>query len=90
MSNMREIVKEVSEEYNIPVPLLLGERRLDKYVLPRQDAMWRMRQVLWQDGRKRYSYIMIGQLFNRDHTTVLYSVRRHEKRLEESNAKRAA
>lgn len=88
MTNMREIVAQVSNEYQIDTPDLLGRSKIRRIVIARYDAMWRMRQIKRDNGRNRYSYCQIGNLFDRDHTTVIHGERRHKKLMEELDAYR--
>jgi chromosomal replication initiation ATPase DnaA len=78
---MRSIAAAVAEAYGLTVEELRGQCRERSVAHPRQEAMWRMRQVLDEDGRPRYSLPQIGNfLGHRDHTTVLHGVRAYEKR----------
>lgn len=50
----------------------------------KQEAMWRLRQVTWENGAPRYSLPAIASALNlKDHTTVLWGCRQHAKRLAE-------
>lgn len=73
---VRKIFRLVSEAYQIDVAAILG-RSLGRgglgstdVITPRQVAMYVTRTT------SRLSLPQIGQLFGRDHTTVLYGVRR--------------
>jgi len=88
MTKMREIVAQVSNEYQIELQELLSPKRKQRVVVARQDAMWRMRQLKKDNGRNRYSYWQIANLFNKDHSTVMHGERQHKKRMEESSAYR--
>lgn len=80
---MRSIAAAVAEAYGLKVEDLRGTCRERSVAHPRQEAMWRMRQVLCEDGRPRYSLPQIGAfLGHRDHTTILHGVRAYEKRRE--------
>ena len=85
---MRAIAAAVAQAYGITVADLRGQCRARHFAWPRQETMWRMRQVLNEEGRHRYSLPQIGAfLGGRDHSTVLHGVRAFEKRQEA--AKRA-
>lgn len=79
---MREIIAEVARETGVRVEVLrrpVGTFEPRAIAHARQYAMWRMRQETTQ------SLPQIGRfLGGRDHTTVLYGVRRHAQRLAES------
>src|SRR5690606_11590219 len=66
-----EIQKAVCEYYNISLNNLLSKSRKAEYVLPRQIAMYLVREI------KNESYPKIGQEFgNRDHSTVMHSIQK--------------
>lgn len=90
MMTMREIIHQVSLEYGVSVEDLLSDRRFKKLVIPRQDAVWRMRREYKDDGRHRYSFTQIANLFNRDHSTMVTGRQRHIERMEKRNAKRTS
>lgn len=73
-STMALILVHVADKYDLTVAELRGKRRVHRIAHPRQEAMWMMRQA----GK---SLPQIGAYLNRDHTTVLHGVRRHEARL---------
>lgn len=76
---MRSILREVSEETGFSTVELLGPTRPRALAHARQYAMWRMQRETGQ------SLPQIGRfLGGRDHTTVLYGVRQHAKRLAEA------
>jgi len=84
---MKEIARDVAERHNITVDELRGSSRCRSIAYPRQEAMWLMRQVKWANGVERYSYPRIAKFLNREcHTTVLWGVRQHQKRLEAADA----
>lgn len=74
----RKIIREVAEKYDITPEDITGTCRRRMYAWPRQEAMWRCRT------ETSMSMPDIGRRFgNRDHTTVLYSIRAHAKRMSE-------
>lgn len=85
---MRAIATAVADAYGLTLEDLKGQCRARSHAWPRQDAMWRMRQVLNNEGLHRYTLPQIGAfLGGRDHTTIMHGVKAHGKRLEA--AKRA-
>lgn len=66
------IIREVSRYYCIPVEKLRGSGRSKEMVLPRQVAMYLVRELT------EYSLPEIGKVFSRDHTTVLHSINKVE------------
>lgn len=72
---MANIAARIAEKYGLTVEELKGERRTDRIAQPRQEAMWEMMQTgKWSTSR-------VGMfLGDRDHTTVIYGARAHEKR----------
>lgn len=72
----RAYAAEVAVRHGLTLADLQGPGRGKAVAHPRQEAMW----VLKQQGR--WSLPQIGQfLGGRDHTTVLYGIRRHEARM---------
>src|SRR5690554_1780927 len=66
-----EIQKVVCEYYNISLNNMLSKSRKACYVLPRQIAMYLVREI------KNESYPKIGQEFGgKDHTTIMHSVQK--------------
>jgi hypothetical protein len=75
---MASIVADVAAAHRLPVADLMGLSRLKGVVVARQEAMWRIRQVMWADGvTHRYTLPQIGRHFSRDHTTVIHACKRH-------------
>ncbi len=66
------ILREVSNYYCIPVEKLKGSGRSKDMVLPRQVAMYLVRELT------NFSLPEIGKVFSRDHTTVLHSINKIE------------
>lgn len=76
---MREIIEEVALKYGVRVIDMKSSRRTRDLVVPRQEAMYRCAK------ETMCSLPQIGRAFGgRDHTTVLHSVRMHEKRMREA------
>ena len=73
------IIREVSRYYSIPVEKLQGSGRSKDMVLPRQVAMYLVREMT------DYSLPEIGKVFSRDHTTVLHSINKIEHYLKETS-----
>ena len=66
----------VAWEFGIPLDKMLGPSRESQVVLARQTAMWFVRE------RLKLSYAEIGRAFGeRDHTTAIHSIMRHEELL---------
>ena len=71
----RTIVREVAQKHGLSPLDLSGPRRLAPVVVARQEAMWRMRR------ETRLSFPQIGRIVGRDHSTVIYGIRAHAKRM---------
>ena len=70
------ILKAVAEHYGVKVSDLRSDRKHKAVALPRQTAMYLMRELT------NCSFPDIGQRFGgRDHTTVMYAVKKIEKNL---------
>lgn len=80
---MASIARVVAEKHGLTVADLKGPARKRQISWPRQEAMWRMRQVRRSDGSPRYSTSQVGDFLGwRDHTTVVHGEREHQKRLD--------
>jgi transposase-like protein len=66
---MAQIALDVASEFELTLPQLRGESRHGNIVL----ARWRCFERAYRAG---YSLPQIGRFFNKDHTTVLYGLRR--------------
>jgi len=75
------IIREVAEAHGLTPSDIIGRERTRPYSRARHEAMWRLYQVRLVDGRRRYSFPMLGRIFGRDHTVCLHGVRRHEARM---------
>lgn len=73
----RVILEEVAEHHGFNVKELLSRRRMVALVAARHEAMWRMRQETSMSLPE-----IAMRLGNRDHTTVLWGLRKHLARLE--------
>lgn len=74
------VTKAVAAEFGVTLAALRSSTRSQVLVLPRQSAMWLCRKICGTP------LIQLGELFERQHSTVLHAVRRHEERLQ-SDAK---
>jgi chromosomal replication initiator protein len=62
------ILTAVSERFSVRIDALIGKRRTQNVALPRQVAMYLLRQLT------HLSLVEIGRVFGgRDHTTVMYA-----------------
>lgn len=74
------IAGEVCRKHRVTINELKSPRREKRIVLARQEAIWRVKK------ETAMSLPAIGRKFNRDHTTVIWSVRRHQSRIEAGTA----
>ena len=72
---MMRIAMEVAREYGVTVADLKGPSRKRRFVVPRQEAMWRCLTELPKTSTE------VGRFFGRDHTVALYGKQMHEERL---------
>ena len=71
-----EIAKQTAERYGVTVNEIKSARRGHRLVCARQEAMWRAR------NETPHSLPCIGRfLGGKDHTTVIYGIRKHEERI---------
>ena len=73
-----KIIKTVAGHYGITSADILGKSQLQGITLPRQAAMYYIRKKL------KLPYQMIGQLFGRDHSTVMSSIKQIQKSIDEN------
>jgi len=81
VSSLRQIFHDTAADHRLTVAQMEADTRAHAISHPRQDFMWRARQVKWADGTPRYSLPMIGKFLGVDHSTVIHGVRAHEKRM---------
>lgn len=67
----RSIVDAVAAKHGFDPEQLLGKGRYQDVAAARHEAMFRIRTEL------KWSLPRIGALFHRDHSTVIYALRRH-------------
>lgn len=72
---LERIIHAVSEHYAIPVEDLIGKSQARECVVPRQIAMYLCREEL------KAPFMKIGDIFERDHSTVMSAVRQVQKQL---------
>lgn len=72
-----KIVKGIASHYGIKSEDLLGKSQMREFALPRQVAMYLCRE------RLQMPYQKIGELFGRDHSTVMSSVKAIQKGIED-------
>lgn len=70
---VHDIIREEVKRYNISLEYLRSDTRTKRLADIRQYIMWRARK---ETGR---SFPFIGQLLNRDHTSVIHGYRKLEK-----------
>jgi len=70
---VRDILKEEAERNNVSVEAICGPARDRKMTDIRHYAMWRARK------EAQASFPLIGQIFNKDHTSVVHAYYRLEK-----------
>lgn len=68
-----KIIQAVAEYYGIRMDDILGKSQAREYVLPRQIATYICRQQL------KLPFMKIGEIFCRDHSTIMTSVKQIEK-----------
>lgn len=76
--NPSKIIQAVSEYYDIRIEEMMGKTQSRECALPRQVAMHFCRYQL------KMPFMKIGDLFSRDHSTVMSSVKQIQKALDEN------
>jgi len=69
---VRDILAKVEESTGVAYNIMSSKTRERNYVIARQYAIYQVYQQMHHLG---YTLMEIGKLFNRDHTTVLYSIK---------------
>lgn len=69
------MVEGVAARHGITLADIMGRSREYRFAHPRQEAYWTVHK------NTPLSYPAIGRLFNRDHTTIIYGITAHEKRM---------
>ena len=76
LGSMAEIAKQVAQKHNITMEDMKSERKPRNITIARQEAYYRCKQ------ETNNSLPQIGRFFgNRDHTTILHGIRKHQERL---------
>lgn len=78
-SIMREVVKETVDYSGLPFAKVMSETRQQPYVKVRQIAMYRLHKELNASASE------IARFFRKDHTTVLYALRKVRKEIIEND-----
>jgi chromosomal replication initiator protein len=78
------IIESVASHYSLPIEDLIGKSQARECVLPRQLAMYLCRELF------KEPYMKIGDLFKRDHSTVMSACRQVEKHLSTPGSEVAA
>lgn len=79
--NTEEVIKEVASFYNLDKEQLLEKRRHKEIVLPRQIAMYLMREEINQP------YTKIAEIFGgKDHTTVIHAYEKIKKLIQKNKS----
>lgn len=71
-----EIIKSVAKYFNIKTKTLSSKTNERTIVIPRQIAMFLCKKLT------RYSLVEIGHVFNKNHATVIYSIKKTESQLQ--------
>lgn len=66
-----DIIKDVATKYGVPVGVIRGPSRCSEAVEARHRAI-----VLVHQARPDLSLPAMGRIFNRDHTSILYAIRK--------------
>ena len=81
-SRVERVLEIVAQKFNLSVDKLLGRDRSREIALPRQIAMYILREVT------NFSLPQIGELLGgRDHTTVMYAIEKIEEIKTDSGSK---
>ncbi len=73
--SQERIIESVALHYSVPIEDLIGKSQSRDCVVPRQLAMYLCRDLL------KIPYMKIGDIFQRDHSTVMSAIKQVEKQL---------
>lgn len=73
-----QIIAETAARHGLFATDLTGPARNRQASRARHEAMWIAYQARRPDGSRLYTLPFIGRRFGRDHTSVLYGLRRYE------------
>jgi len=76
----QKVVQAMAEHYGIPIEDIMGKAQTRDCAVPRQIAMWICRNSL------KMPFTKIGQLFERDHSTVMTSVKNVQKEMDKADS----
>jgi len=74
----KDIISNIEQATGIAYSELKSKNRERNTVIARQYAMYQLYEILYPLG---YTLTEIGKMFNRDHSTVIYSIRQVENAL---------
>lgn len=77
-----QIIRDTAKRHGLFAAELTGPARNRQTSRARHEAMWLAYEARRPDGSRLYTLPFIGRRFGRDHTSVLYGIRKHAKRLE--------
>jgi chromosomal replication initiation ATPase DnaA len=72
---IKDIIAEVADEFLIFPSDIIAHKNRPMYTMARHKAMWRARH------ETSSSYLKLARIFKRDHSTVIYGVKRWEARI---------
>jgi chromosomal replication initiator protein len=75
MPTVASIKRAVADHYDLPIEAMTRRCTLKREARPRHLAVYLATRLT------RHSYVRIGQLFDRDHSTVMHAMHQTEKRL---------
>lgn len=72
-----QIIRDTAQRHGLFAGELTGPARNRQASRARHEAMWLAYEARRPDGSRLYTLPFIGRRFGRDHTSVLYGVRKH-------------
>ena len=76
----RSITEEVAAKYQVTIPEIMSPRHYYKIAAARREIWWRLSK------ETPMSLTQIAERFNRDHTTILWGIRKHQRELTHEKA----
>ena len=82
MVTAQSILEEVSKKYGVSAEQILSSSRVRPIPYARWEAMWIMNKHKVSGAKPNWSHMFIARSLGlRNHTSVIYGIREHEKRM---------
>jgi len=77
---LRAVISEICVRHQVSETELASLSRTQRVAQARQEAYFRLYEIRYAGGRRRFSTIKIGAHFGRDHSTILHGIEAFKRR----------